>query len=57
MIITLFSISNEPLYCQFEISILTISVGEKQRSLFSVWKDGSKIEIDILYLRILNQPK
>jgi len=49
MTIILFEIQNYPLTCQFNISLISYIVDECENSFFSVWKDGNKYIINILF--------
>lgn len=38
--------------CQFEATILSITVGEVERSLVSYYKDGGEYILDVCFLRV-----
>lgn len=54
MKIELIDIKNYPLYVQWWISLLTIEVGEKSRSLFFLQKDGYKWHLELLFIKLIN---
>lgn len=47
--IILFQLSRNFEMCEFALILLSITIGQSERCLFSYWKDYHKIEIDILF--------
>ena len=52
MTITLFEIKNYSEFFQFFLSILSISIGESERCLFSFWKDSRTYQIDFIFIHL-----
>jgi len=50
MTIILFELQNHYLSCQFNFTLLSISIGEAERSLFCVWRDETRWQIDFMFI-------
>ena len=50
--ITIFQIYRDRQACQFWVEILSIKIGDWDRSLFNYFKDWNKRELQILFFRI-----
>lgn len=51
MTVILFEYRNEPKTCQFNLSFISISINESERGLFSIYRNWSSYEINILFFK------
>lgn len=49
MIIVLFESNYYKDFCQYNLSFISISIKEKERSIFSIWKDCNRYIINIFF--------